>query len=217
MGKLFDQKFKVYFELWGYMMHDTADYTSPAFFRFIRLDRYYYLNTYYRTVGVYNTFNNAQLPYEWACGEPCTYAEATIVWHPETFYTDTLNFGTFQLHFGNLNLELDDEVIALINDAAKPKFTRSWSVGDQLVTMQTFNNFYTGRKIIRNTYNSRGTLTRTKNSKLLTTNAVLAVPLEMELTVARETQGNSNIRVKMVPVQNIYEIHSTGEESTSWV
>lgn len=216
MGKLFDQRFTVYFELWGYMQSDRADYTSPAHFRFIRLDKYYYQNTYYRSVDVFNDFNSAQLPVGWSCGEPCAYAAAPFVWHPETTYTDTLDFSVFRLHFGNLNLELDDEVIALINDAAKPKFTRSWSVGDQLVTMQTFNNFYTGRKIIRNTYNSRGTLTNTKNSRLLITDAELTLPLEMELTVARETQGSSYIRVKMVPVQNIYELHSTGEASTSW-
>lgn len=216
MGKLFDQRFTVYFELWGYMQSDRADYTSPAHFRFIRLDKYYYLNTYYRSVDVFNVFNSAQLPNGWSCGEPCAYAAAPFVWHPETTYTDTLDFSVFRLHFGNLNLSLNDELIALINDADKPKFSRSWSVGDQLTTMTTFNNFDTGRKIIRKTYNINNTLTKTKQSRLLITDAALEIPLEMELTVARETRGNNNIRVKMVPVQNIFEIHSTGEESTRW-
>lgn len=216
MGKLFDQKFKVYFELWGYMQSDRADYTSPAHFRFIRLDHPYLQNTYDRDISVYNAFNSAQLPCEWFCGPSCDYDAAPFVWHPETTYTDTLDFGVCRLHFGNLNLSLNDELIGLINDADKPKFSRSWSVGDQLAAMTTFNNFYTGRKIIRKTYNINNTLTKTKQSRLLITDAALEIPLEMELTVARETRGNNKIRVKMVPVQNIFEIHSTGEENTSW-
>ena len=219
MGKLFDQRFSIYFELWGWKVgSDPADYTTPAYFRFIRLDQYYMSNLYYRTASVYNAFNSAQLPVGYLCDEPRGEAQTPFVWHPEISNLETPDFGAFVLEFGNLNLPLTDEVIALINDPDEPRFSRTWSIGNQLAVMKSFNGFYTRRKVIRKTYNSRGTLTKTKESNLLTTNSALEVPLELDLTVSRvmTTSGRPNIRCKITPVQNMIEIHSTGEENTSW-
>jgi len=132
-------------------------------------------------------------------------------------FSDTNNASSgyrCELLFGDLNMPLTDEMINKINDTTSV-FSLTTNVGDQRVTLKSFDKFRTEKTIIRKTYDYLGRQRSSRASALLTTDATLEIPIELELTVARSTAGGKETYTYK-PTQNVYTIKSTGETTTIW-
>lgn len=222
MGKFLDQKFYIDFELTaGRQSNVPYSDDTPVDVRFMFTGGQqagYFL----RTVSVTNAFNDSVLTYQnmmrtlpdnvWQ-GRGGTFTNEVVFSYPTKSQT------YFTLEFGNLNLPLTEEVINLLNDSTYPKFKKTIEVekedGD-VAFLTALNRFGSGRKIIRRSYYSSGTLRTERNSWLLTTDSELRLPIPLILTVERPTAGVVTATFMYTPAPTLFEIHSTGEENTSW-
>ena len=223
MGKLFDQRFYIDFTLLA-TKADASPFSDDTPVN-VRLPSTRYSNTsYLRNATIENAFSGDVFWWEsWVD------SAGYFVWGPmagnqveQPVFRGGSLVGinsTFTLEFGNLNLPLTDEVIGLIDDADKPQFTRTIAVekedGD-VAFIKVFNRFISGRKIIRRSYYSNGTLRTEKESRLLTTDSALVKPIPLVLTVERATAGSNSVTFTYTPAHSVIEIKSTGEVSTNW-
>ena len=234
MAKLFDQAFRVGFTLNAYIVggstvsDDTPanvemEYTRTGGYSNYTIFRLLYIINLFKdegTIGYHNRLVNVissthpYAPYVWANGvtgpnvvDSVSFSDNASV-NPPTGYRCTLLFG-------DLNLALTDEMIDKINDSTRPVFSLTTNVGDQRVTLKSFNKFRTARYITRRTYDYLGRQRSSKSSELLTTDSTLEIPIELELTASRSTAGGG-VTYTYKPTQKIYTIKSTGEVSTSW-
>lgn len=225
MGKFLDQKFYIYFELLA-TKSDASPFSddTPVW---VRLPSTRYQSvfggaaSYLRTAYIENALSGGVLDYESWVDSAAYYVWGTPDCEQPVFRGGSLVGvnSTFTLEFGNLNLPLTDEVIELIDDTDKPKFTRTIEVekedGD-VAFIKLFNRFMTGRKFIRRSYYSSGTLRKEKTSRLLTTDSELRLPIPLILTVERAAAGSVSVTFTYKPARTVLEINSTGEENTSW-
>ncbi|MBR2585115.1 MAG: hypothetical protein IKE64_06755 [Thermoguttaceae bacterium] len=225
MGKFLDQKFYIDFTLLA-TKSDASPFSDDTPVR-VRLPSTRYQSvfggaaSYLRTANIENALSGGAYTYDSWVDSAGYYVWGTSDCEQPVFSGASAGMlnTSFTLEFGNLNLPLTDEVIELIDDTDKPKFTRTIDVekedGD-VAFIKLFNRFMTGRKFIRRSYYSSGTLMKEKTSRLLTTDSELRLPIPLILTVERAAAGSVSVTFTYKPARTVLEINSTGEESTLW-
>jgi len=233
MRKFFDQRFYVDFTFTATKASSSDPYSNdtPAIVRmpgtrWESLQSVYYL----RDFNIENAFSGNVITYKSRIDTEANYRYYCI-WSPSGqppmespifsgrySQQQIPSNSSFQLKAGNLNLPLTDEVISLIEDTNKPKFTRVINVEkeEDVVYLQRFTRVISGRKIIRRTYNINNILTKEIESRLYMSTVDL-IPIPMLLTVERPTAGANTVNFTYTPARNIIEINSTGEEGGRWV
>lgn len=229
----FDQTFRVDFTLKAYIVggstvsDDTPtnvemEYTSTGSYNYT-IYRFLYIINLFKDEGIIgydnrlvNVISSTSLyaPWVWANGETGPNVVDSVSFSDKASVNPSTGYRCALL-FGDLNMALTDEMIDKINDSTRPVFSLTTNVGDQRVTLKSFDKFRTARYVTRRTYDYRGRQRSSKSSALFTTDSTLEIPIELELTASRSTTGGG-VTYTYKPTQKIYTIKSTGEVSTRW-